>query len=83
MVAPRQPLHKFLDELLAEQGRLQTPVVGASQAFDQAALQKNEGKSFQSLIPLTAPGPGEQYAFEVDLDSCSGCKASCPIIRPA
>jgi Fe-S-cluster-containing dehydrogenase component/DMSO reductase anchor subunit len=75
MVAPRQPLHQFLDELLAEQGRLQTPVVGASRAFDQAALQKNDAKSFQSLIPLTAPGPGEQYAFEVDLDSCTGCKA--------
>ncbi|HYC72557.1 MAG TPA: DmsC/YnfH family molybdoenzyme membrane anchor subunit, partial [Opitutaceae bacterium] len=27
------------------------------------------------LVPLTAPGPGEQYAFEVDLDSCTGCKA--------
>lgn len=26
-------------------------------------------------IPLTAPGPGEQYAFEVDLDACTACKA--------
>jgi len=75
MVAPRQPLQNFLDELLAEQGRLQTPVTQASQAFDQVALQKTETKNFQSLIPLTKPGPGEQYAFEVDLDSCSGCKA--------
>lgn len=27
------------------------------------------------LIPLTAPGPGEQYNFVVDLDECTGCKA--------
>jgi Fe-S-cluster-containing dehydrogenase component/DMSO reductase anchor subunit len=27
------------------------------------------------LIPLSAPKPGEQYAFEVALDSCTGCKA--------
>src|SRR5690606_25643091 len=25
--------------------------------------------------PLSAPGSGEQYAFEVDLDACTGCKA--------
>ncbi|MGL5097819.1 MAG: 4Fe-4S dicluster domain-containing protein, partial [Planctomycetia bacterium] len=30
---------------------------------------------YRDLIPLTHPGPGEQYAFEVDLDACSGCKA--------
>ena len=31
--------------------------------------------SYQELIPKTAPGPGQQYAFEVDLDKCTGCKA--------
>ncbi|HWD91392.1 MAG TPA: DmsC/YnfH family molybdoenzyme membrane anchor subunit [Verrucomicrobiae bacterium] len=31
--------------------------------------------SHRALVPLTAPGPGEQYAFEVDLDRCSGCKS--------
>ena len=30
---------------------------------------------YRDLIPLSAPQPGEQYAFEVDLDACSGCKA--------
>lgn len=30
---------------------------------------------YRDLIPLTKPQPGEQYAFEVDLDACSGCKA--------
>lgn len=30
---------------------------------------------YRHLIPLAAPGPLGQYAFEVDLDRCSGCKA--------
>lgn len=30
---------------------------------------------YRSLIPLSQPVPGQQYAFEVDLDACSGCKA--------
>lgn len=32
-------------------------------------------KYYRDLIPVHAPGEGEQYAFEVDLDECSGCKA--------
>ena len=28
-----------------------------------------------ALMPVDAPGPGQQLAFEVDLDRCSGCKA--------
>jgi Fe-S-cluster-containing dehydrogenase component/DMSO reductase anchor subunit len=35
-----------------------------------------ENKNFyRDLIPLRAPEAGEQYAFEVDLDRCTGCKA--------
>jgi formate dehydrogenase iron-sulfur subunit len=30
---------------------------------------------WQDRIPLTAPRPGQQYAFDVDLDTCTGCKA--------
>ena len=26
-------------------------------------------------MPATAPGPGQQYAFDVNLDTCTGCKA--------
>ena len=32
-------------------------------------------KFYRELIPKTTPGPGQQYAFEVDLDKCTGCKA--------
>jgi Fe-S-cluster-containing dehydrogenase component/DMSO reductase anchor subunit len=30
---------------------------------------------YRDLLPASPPGPGQQYAFEVDLDACSGCKA--------
>jgi Fe-S-cluster-containing dehydrogenase component/DMSO reductase anchor subunit len=30
---------------------------------------------YHSLLPATPPAPGQQYAFEVDLDRCSGCKS--------
>jgi formate dehydrogenase iron-sulfur subunit len=33
------------------------------------------GRFYASLLPSTPPGPGQQLAFEVDLDRCSGCKA--------
>jgi Fe-S-cluster-containing dehydrogenase component len=78
MVAPHQSkpdsLDGFLAELLSEQQKLQTPVTRAATAH---ALQPSawRAEKFRELIPLTTPGPGQQYAFEVDLDSCSGCKA--------
>ncbi|HJV09430.1 MAG TPA: DmsC/YnfH family molybdoenzyme membrane anchor subunit, partial [Acidimicrobiales bacterium] len=31
--------------------------------------------SWRDRIPLTAPLAGQQYAFDVDLDTCTGCKA--------
>lgn len=34
-----------------------------------------QSKYYRSLLPATPPGPGQQYAFHVDLDACSGCKA--------
>lgn len=72
--APSPPLDAFLAELLAEQQKLQTPVVRAATAHD---LQPSawRAEKFRELIPLTAPVPGQQYAFEVDLDRCTGCKA--------
>ena len=30
---------------------------------------------YEALIPLAKPAAGQQYAFEVDLDACTGCKA--------
>ncbi len=35
----------------------------------------SQERFYRSLLPATPPGPGQQYAFDVDLDRCSGCKA--------
>jgi len=34
-----------------------------------------QARYYRDLIPLGPPGEGQQYAFEVDLDACTGCKA--------
>ncbi|MGF1530829.1 MAG: DmsC/YnfH family molybdoenzyme membrane anchor subunit [Puniceicoccaceae bacterium] len=62
----------FIEDLLAEQ-RVLTPVVRFSEEHDREG-NALEG-TYRDLIPLSAPRPGEQYAFEVDLDRCTGCKA--------
>ncbi len=46
--------------------------VEAAKGLDQ---QPHLAPWYRDLIPLQAPGIGEQYAFVVDLDRCSGCKA--------
>ncbi len=61
----------FLAELLEEQQQLQTPAVLFSELYEA----RSPAKRFSHLIPLTAPGEGEQYSFEVNLDACTGCKA--------
>ena len=33
------------------------------------------GQRYAHLVPLTKPGKGEQFSFEVNLDQCTGCKA--------
>ena len=35
----------------------------------------SEPRTYRDLIPGKAPAEGQQYAFEVDLDLCTGCKA--------
>jgi len=73
MLASRETF-PLLDELLAEQQRLDTPVARFSADHAAGSFERGPARH-ASLIPLTAPGPGEQYAFEVDLDSCTGCKS--------
>jgi Fe-S-cluster-containing dehydrogenase component/DMSO reductase anchor subunit len=61
----------LLEELLEDQQRLYTPVVDFLKAYDEASVRRR----FEHLIPLEKPNPGEQYRFDVNLDSCTGCKA--------
>ncbi|GIU88897.1 MAG: molybdopterin oxidoreductase [Acidimicrobiia bacterium] len=62
-----------VDAYLAEQRSL-TVVDAFARRHDEGRLE-GRGRRYRDLVPLSAPGPGEQYAFEVDLDACSGCKA--------
>ncbi len=71
---PAGSLDAYLAELLADQQRLVTPAARAAATHEVQPSAFHSGR-FRDLIPLTAPGPGERYAFEVDLDACSGCKA--------
>jgi Fe-S-cluster-containing dehydrogenase component/DMSO reductase anchor subunit len=72
VVSPRKnPTLALIDELLAEQSRLQTPVARFAATHSSARASTLSSQ----LIPLSLPKSGEQYAFEVDLDSCTGCKA--------
>jgi formate dehydrogenase iron-sulfur subunit len=63
----------LVEALLAEQGDL-SAVERFSQIHD-AATDPLQAKYYRSLLPASPPAPGEQYAFEVDLDRCSGCKS--------
>jgi Fe-S-cluster-containing dehydrogenase component/DMSO reductase anchor subunit len=66
--ALRLPL---VEQLLAEQRET---------AVERFARQHARGElpvaaRYRALLPQAQPRAGEQYAFEVDLDACTGCKA--------
>jgi formate dehydrogenase iron-sulfur subunit len=63
----------LIDALLAEQQRL-TPVERFAQKHERAELPA-QARYYSDLIPSSKPGRGQQYAFAVDLDVCTGCKA--------
>lgn len=62
-----------LDEWLAVQADL-SAVERFSRADDAGRAGRGTG-TWHDIVPLERPGPQERYAFEVDLDSCTGCKA--------
>lgn len=63
----------LIDQYLREQSEL-TAVERFSQLHETTELPA-QAKYYKSLLPLTKPKSGQQYAFSVDLDKCSGCKA--------
>lgn len=69
----QESVETLVDLFLAEQRQL-TAVEKFSQRHVDSSAPRLEAH-YRDLLPLTAPRPGEQYAFEVDLDRCSSCKA--------
>src|SRR6516165_3648526 len=65
--------HTLIDDLLGEQ-QLLTPVARFSLKHELGRLQA-QAKYYRDLIPFSSPAAGQQYAFAVDLDACTGCKA--------
>ena len=65
-------LTTLIDEFLAEQRDLSAVDRFSLRHVDTIAPAME--RYYIDLMPATAPGPGEQYAFAVDLDSCTGCK---------
>src|SRR5262245_4366869 len=62
----------MVDSLLKDQQRL-TAVDRFAQWHD--CEHGSPAAAYRDLVPLSLPQDGQQYAFEVDLDACSGCKA--------
>jgi Fe-S-cluster-containing dehydrogenase component/DMSO reductase anchor subunit len=62
----------LIDSLLDDQQRM---AVDRFAEWHDCEGQISPALHYRGLIPFTLPKPGEQYAFEVDLDACSGCKA--------
>jgi Fe-S-cluster-containing dehydrogenase component/DMSO reductase anchor subunit len=63
----------LLTQFLAEQQQL-TAVEAFSELHDAGALPA-QARYYENLLPVSKPGAGEQFAFGVDLDRCTSCKA--------
>jgi len=59
---------------LLEAQQTLTAVERFAQKHDEGDVP-HQAKYYRDLIPLERPRSGEQYAFQVDLDACTGCKA--------
>jgi Fe-S-cluster-containing dehydrogenase component/DMSO reductase anchor subunit len=59
----------LLDQYLSEQQAL-TAVERFARHHDDSTSNR-----YRDFLPASPPGPGQQYAFEVDLDACTACKA--------
>ncbi len=78
-VPPSQRPLDFVRQLLDQQQDL-TAVEQFSGLHDAGQLEAagehpDQAIYYRQLLPASPPAAGQQYAFEVDLDACSGCKA--------
>ncbi len=62
--------------LLLREQQSMTAVDQFSVAHDSGLIREPAQERYYSrLMPASSPQPNQQYAFNVDLDVCSGCKA--------
>jgi formate dehydrogenase iron-sulfur subunit len=62
-----------INNLLTEQQDLRS-VLRFAKKHELGEVDQTTGL-YEAQIPLTRPQAGQQYAFSVDLDACTGCKA--------
>lgn len=65
----------LISDLLHDQQQLHTAAGIFSRWHESAHDEPLQKRHYRDLIPLSKPGAGEQHAFEVNLDDCTGCKA--------
>lgn len=70
-ILPPVELDGVIFDLLREQQKL-TAVETFSRWHEQSPAMASH---YKALLPTAPLAVGEQFAFEVDLDACSGCKA--------
>jgi Fe-S-cluster-containing dehydrogenase component len=63
----------LISQLLQEQSTL--TAVEQFSTWHQLHSEPEQAKYYRDLLPAAMPIGGQQLAFEVDLDRCSGCKA--------
>ncbi len=73
VVTSDTPTGSLIEALLREQGEM-TAVDRFSKLHEEGKTP-SQSKYYRELVPTSRPGPGQQYAFEVNLDVCTGCKA--------
>ena len=63
----------LISQLLHEQSTL--TAVEEFSSWHKTHTEPAQAQYYRNLMPSAMPQPGQQLAFEVDLDRCSGCKA--------
>lgn len=71
--APRVHPSDLISQLLHEQSTL--TAVEEFSSWHQTHTEPVQAMYYRDLLPTTMPQAGQQLAFEVNLDKCSGCKA--------
>src|SRR5260221_395129 len=72
--APKRRLPVLSVAALLEEQSTLTAVERFATRHEQGTLDGIANR-YRDLVTFERPGPGEQFAFAVDLDACTGCKA--------